>query len=175
MLKILSRLKFRYLQPKAKAEYLKKNGIVKMGENCEIYNNVSFGSEPYLIRLGNKVRITAGVKFVTHDGGLWVVRNLGWSPNADKMDKIIVGDNVFVGFNAIIMPGVTIGSNVVIGSGSVVSKDVPDNTVVAGVPAKEICSIEDYYNKNQHRLYETKAMSYQEKKDYYLSKFELNN
>ncbi|MGG0219228.1 acyltransferase [Bacillus mycoides] len=146
-----------------------------MGNDCEIYNNVSFGSEPYLIKLGNKVRITAGVRFVTHDGGLWVIRNLGWSPDADKMDKIIVGDNVFIGFNSIIMPGVTIGSNVVIGAGSVVSKDVPDDTIVAGVPAKKICTIGEYYEKNEHRLYDTKHMSYDEKKVYYLNKFDLNN
>ncbi|MDA2519256.1 acyltransferase [Bacillus cereus] len=172
---LLGKIKSRFLNPKKRAEYLKSNGILKIGTGCEIYNNVSFGSEPYLVQLGDKVRITAGVRFVTHDGGLWVIRNLGWSPNADKMDKIIVGDNVFIGFNSIIMPGVTIGSNVVIGAGSVVSKDVPDNTIVAGVPAKKICTIDEYYEKNEHRLYDTKHMSYDEKKVYYLNKFDLNN
>ncbi|EOV9526573.1 acyltransferase [Bacillus cytotoxicus] len=173
MLRLITRLRTRLLTPEKRAEYFRKTGIVKMGTGCEIYNNVSFGSEPYLVQMGDKVRITAGVRFVTHDGGLWVIRNLGWSPNADKMGPIIIGDNVFIGWNTIVMPGITIGSNVVIGAGSIVSKDVPDNTVVAGIPAKVICSIEEYYNKNLHRLDETKNMSFEQKKKYYLSKFNL--
>lgn len=175
MLNIYKKLKIRFLQPRERADFLRKNDLVKMGENCEIFNDVSFGSEPYLVQLGNQVKITAGVRFVTHDGGMWVIRNLGWNENADKMDKIIVGDNVFIGINAIIMPGVTIGSNVIIGGGSVVSKNVPDNTIVAGVPAREICTIEEFYNKNQHRIYDTKQMSYDEKKKFYLSKVMLDN
>lgn len=175
MLNIYKKLKIRFLQPKERANFIRKNDLVKMGENCEIFNDVSFGSEPYLVQLGNQVKITAGVRFVTHDGGMWVIRNMGWNENADKMDKIIVGDNVFIGINAIIMPGVTIGSNVVIGGGSVVSKNVPDNTIVAGVPAREICTIEEFYNKNQHRIYNTKQMPYDEKKKFYLSKLMLDN
>lgn len=174
MKNIILKFKIRYSNPKTRAKYLKQKGIVDIGEGCEIFNGVSFGSEPYLVKLGNKVRIASGVRFVTHDGGLWVIRNMGWSPNADKMGTITIGDNVFIGFNAIVMPGVSIGSNVVIGAGSVVSKNIPDNTVVAGVPAKEICSIEEYYNKNKHRLYETKHLSYEEKRNYFLNEFNLN-
>lgn len=172
---LLGRVKSRFLNPEKRAEFLRSNSIVKIGTGCEIYNNVSFGSEPYLVQLGNKVRVTAGVRFVTHDGGMWVIRNLGWNQNADRMGAIVVGDNVFIGWNTIVMPGVKIGSNVVIGAGSIISKDIPDNTVVAGIPAKTICSIEDYYNKNIHRLDETKHMPFEEKKRYYLNKFNLSN
>lgn len=49
---------------------------------------------------------------------------------------VVIGHNVWIGGNAIINPGVTIGNNVVIGSGSVVTRDVPDNVLVAGVPAR---------------------------------------
>lgn len=54
------------------------------------------------------------------------------------------GDNVFVGTGAKIFYGVNVGSNVIIGAGSMVIKDVPDNSVVRGVPAKKICSFDDY-------------------------------
>lgn len=161
------------VSPIERAEYLRKNNILSIGEGCEIYEKVSFGSEPYLIKLGNKVRVTFGTRFITHDGGMWVIRNLGWSPNADKMGTIEVGDNVMIGQNAIIMPGVKIGSNVIIGSGSIVTKNIPDNSVAAGIPSRVISSIEDYYNKNLDKIDETKQMGYEEKKEYFLRKFNL--
>lgn len=156
-----------------RAEYVKQNNLVTIGEGCEIYSNVNFGSEPYLIKLGNKVRITAGTKFITHDGGMWVIRNLGWNKNADYVKPIIIGDNVMIGINSIIMPGVTIGSNVVIGAGSIVTRDIPDNSVAVGSPARVICSIDEYYSKNKDNIYETKQMNYDEKREYYLKKFNL--
>ena len=58
---------------KNKYKKLREMGI-KLGENCEIYDNVSWGSEPYMISIGNHVRITNGVRFITHDGGVWVLR-----------------------------------------------------------------------------------------------------
>lgn len=68
---IVSRLKKR----KSMVQYLRDLGV-KIGENCEIYSSASFGSEPYLIKIGNHVRINTGVKFVTHDGGVWVLRGI---------------------------------------------------------------------------------------------------
>lgn len=65
---------------------------------------------------------------------------------------IEIGDNVFVGLNAIIMPGVHIGNNSIIGAGSVVTKNVRDDVVVAGNPAKEICSITKFIEKHRKRL-----------------------
>lgn len=109
---------------------------------------MEFGSEPYLIELGDNVRITNGVRFVTHDGGLWVLRNLGKIDiSVGKFGKIKVGSNTHIGWNAIIMPGVTIGSNCIIGCGAVVTKDIPDNSVAVGVPARVIETIDEYYEK----------------------------
>jgi len=62
-----------------------------------------FGSEPYLVRLGDHVSITAGVKFISHDGGVWVFRDR--FPELDVFGPITVGSNVFIGINALIMPG----------------------------------------------------------------------
>lgn len=158
---------------KERAEHYKNNGFLNMGTGCEIYENVSFGSEPYLIKLGDKVRIAAGARFITHDGGMWVIRNLGLNKNADKMGAIKIGNNVFIGQNVIVMPGVTIGDNVVVGIGSLVTKDIPDNTVVAGSPAKVFYSIEEYYQKNLNKINSTKQMNRQEKKTFYLKKFNV--
>ena len=67
--------------------------------------------------------------------------------------SITIGDNVWIGGNACIMPGVTIGNNVVIGAGSVVTKDIPDNVIVAGNPCKIIRTIteedRDYYYRDR--------------------------
>ena len=151
---------------------LSKQGM-HIGVNCEINKNVNIITEPYLITLGNNVRITSGVKFITHDGGLYVARNyIGGGvekicPNiklADKFGKITVGNNVHIGVDAIIMPGVTIGNNVVIGAGAVVTKDIPDNMVAVGVPAKPIETIEKYVEKNIDKFVYTKNLSYNEKK-----------
>ncbi len=54
---------------------------------------------------------------------------------------VIIGDDVWIGANAVILPGVTIGKHCVVAAGAVVTKDVPDNTIVGGVPAKEIKKI----------------------------------
>ncbi len=120
--------------------YAKSIGVV-IGENCTIaiYN---WGSEPYLIKLGNHVHITTNVQFINHDGGVWVFREE--IPDFDVFGKIVVDDNTYIGNNAVIMPGVHIGKNCVVGANSVVTKSIPDNIVVAGVPAKYICSTEDY-------------------------------
>lgn len=146
--------------------YLRKIGVT-IGDDCVVEKTADFGTEPYLIKIGNKVRITKGVRFITHDGGLWVLRNMGLiDSRADKIGVIIIGDNVNIGWNAMIMPGVSIGNNVVIGCGAIVTKDVPNNSVVAGVPAKIIESIEEYCEKNIENILLTKGMSYIEKKEY---------
>ncbi len=147
----------------------KRNGG-KIGKGCEIYSTVEFGSEPYLIEIGNNVRITDSVKFVTHDGGLWVLRNLYEKMNAaDKFGKIIIEDNVHIGWNTIIMPGVIIGKNSVIGCGSVITKNIPANSVAVGVPAKVIESIDEYYKKNVEKIVDTKFLSPKEKKHFLLN------
>jgi len=94
---------------KTRSEILRKMGV-RVGEGADIAPQVSFGSEPYLIKLGNKVRISHGVEFVTHDGGAWVVRHYNPSfYNVDIMGPIEVGNNVHIGVGSVIMPGVHIG------------------------------------------------------------------
>ncbi|MDX9847989.1 MAG: acyltransferase [Tenuifilaceae bacterium] len=115
---------------------------VTFGVNVRILHYPRFGSEPYLITIGNNVTITRGVCFVNHDGGAAIFRNQ--YPNLNVYGRITVGDNVFIGINTIILPNVKIGNNVVIGAGSLVNKSIPDNVVAAGVPARIIKSIDEY-------------------------------
>lgn len=155
-----------------KEKFIREGG--RIGVDCEVFPDVEFGSEPYLITIGNHVRIANGVRFMTHDGGAWVLRNLGLE-NADIFGTIEVGDNVHIGWNAIIMPNVSIGSNVVIGAGAVVTKNIPDNSVAVGVPAKVIESIDEYYMKAQSKSVPTKSLSYAAKKDYLMKKYGKGN
>lgn len=151
------------------AEFISGGGII--GSGCSVERDVVFGSEPYLISIGNNVRITFGVKFATHDGGMWTLRKCGLLENADVFGKIVVGDNTNIGWNAIILPGVKIGKNCVIGAGAVVTKDVPDNSVVAGCPAKVIETIDEYYEKAKGKCDFTKNMSWIDKKTYLMNKY----
>lgn len=119
---------------------------VNFGKNIRFTaKDTSFGGEPFLIEIGNNVTITQGVKFQTHDGGTGVLRKK--YPGLNIFGKIKISDNVFIGEDVMIMYGVTIGNNVVIGARSVITKDIPDNVVVCGTPAKVIRSIEEYEAK----------------------------
>lgn len=158
---------------KSKIEkYMLKHKGVKIGKGVNIGKNVNFGSEPYLIEIGDNVRISSNVNFITHDGGLWTLRKMKLLENADFFGKIVVGENVNIGMNATIMPGVKIGKNSIIGFGSVVTKDVEENTVVAGVPAKKIETIEEYYIKKKDVCDYTKNLSKKDKKKYLLKKYD---
>lgn len=155
-----------------------------IGEECEIYQNASFGSEPYLIEIGNKVRINRGVEFVTHDGGVWVLRNLDFEKNnfkinidrlneADLFGRIKIGNNVHIGTNAIIMPNVEIGNNSIIGCGAIVTRSIPDNSIAVGIPARVIESVQEYYEKNKENLDFTKKLSTNDKKKYLKNKYKI--
>ena len=104
-----------------------------------------FGSEPWLISLGDNVYVTAGVQFITHDGGTLILRKE--DPDLEWTAPISVGNDVYFGVRALILPGVTIGNRCIIAAGSVVTQDVPDNSVVAGVPARRISSVDEYQEK----------------------------
>lgn len=93
------------------------------------------------------MHITEGVRFITHDGGTLLFRDR--VPDLEITKPIIVGNNVYIGNNVIILPGVTIGNNVIIGAGVVVSKSIPDNSVAVGNPARVIKTADEYFGKIQ--------------------------
>ena len=150
-----------------KRRYLISKGA-RIGENTEIIGNVyNFGSEPYLIEVGKNCLISSNVSFMTHDGGINVLNNLNYfEERMDKLAPIKVGDNVFIGARAVIMPGVTIGNNCIIGLGSIVTKDVEDNSVVCGIPAKKIKTIDEYYEGVKDKIYPTYGLSSSQKREF---------
>lgn len=124
-------------------KYAKFLGVT-IGEGSRLVDNPSWGSEPYLITIGNHVLISSGVSFNTHDGATWLFRESGIFAGTVKYGKIKVGNNCFIGTRSIILPNVVIGDNSIIAAGSVVASNVPDGEVWGGVPARFIKKTEDY-------------------------------
>jgi acetyltransferase-like isoleucine patch superfamily enzyme len=138
---------------------------VSVGERCRLTINAgTFGSEPYLVRLGDHVTVTAGVRFITHDGGVWVFREQ--HPDIDVVAPISVGNNVFIGVNSIILAGVTIGDDCVVGAGSVVTRDIPAGSVAAGVPARVLRSRDEYWRSTAAKALYIRGMDAAEKRAY---------
>jgi len=129
---------------------------VKVGDNSKIMTK-SFGTEPCLITIGSNCEITSGVNFVTHDGGVWGVRNLyDKYKYIDIIKPIKLNNNIYIGNNSILLPGVEIESDVIIGAGSIVTKSILESGVYAGIPCKFICSIGEYTEKNEKYISNTK-------------------
>lgn len=120
---------------------------LKLGRDVRVIGRPDFGSEPYLIEIGDHVTISGNVTFITHDGATWVFRHLPSYLGLQRFGRIVVGDNCFIGAGAVIMPEVHIGANSVVGAGAVVTRSVPANSVVAGVPARRICSYQEYVER----------------------------
>ena len=111
---------------------------------------------PCMLEIGENVQITAGVTILTH-GFDWAVLKGCYGEVLGSRGKVTIGNNVFVGTNTTILKGVTIGNNVIVAACSVVTKDIPDNCVVAGSPAKVIMSLDEYYEKRKAAQYEEAA------------------
>lgn len=147
-----------------KAAYLRHLGV-RIGEGCDLLNGIKdFGSEPWLIELGQRVTLAHGVVLITHDGASRLFRQSipGSSRWGNRFGMIRIHDNSFVGVNTIILPDVQIGPNSIVGAGSVVTKDVPPQTVVAGVPARPICSLATYVERYQQKMIPLSATTSQE-------------
>ena len=91
--------------------------------------------------------VSAGVRFITHDASFVVLNRLGKGRFPEEVGCIEVMDNVYIGYNATIMPNVKIGENVIIGAGALVSKDLEPNGIYVGIPARKICSFDDYVER----------------------------
>lgn len=138
---------YKYLLRKYKPLKFAELSGVNFHGGVHIYGKVDWSTEPWIISLGDNVHITDGVKFITHDGGTLLFRNR--VPDLEITKPIEVGSNVYIGNNVIILPGVHIGDNVIIGAGAVVTKDIPDESVAVGVPARVIKTFDEYFEKIQ--------------------------
>lgn len=143
-----------------KIAYLRHLGM-RIGNNCLILTKInSLGSEPWLIEIGNHVKISVAVALITHDGSSRVFRNRFPEMNdvyGNRFGTIRILDNCVIGYGAIILPGVTIGPNSVVGAGSVVTKDIPPCVIAAGNPARNLCSLDDYIAGYQAKMLPLKA------------------
>ena len=131
------------------AQYLKRRGgFHSMGENCHILPTTNF-TDPAYVRLGNNVHFSNSA-VIGHDGSIAML-NKAYGVKLEAVGKIDIRDNVFIGYQAIILPGVTIGPDAIVAAGSVVTKDVAPGDIVAGVPARPIGKVRDLVQKLQAR------------------------
>lgn len=127
------------------AEYVcRHGGLYSVGQGCSILPSVVFG-DPYLTRLGNNVHFST-CALIGHDGSTAMLYH-AYGVKVDSVGKIDIRDNVFIGYQAIIMPNVTIGPNAIVAAGSVVTKDVAEGDIVAGVPARPIGRVSELVEK----------------------------
>lgn len=120
---------------------------LKVGKNFNRLNSVILDpSHCWLIEIGDNVTMAPRVHVLCHDASTKQFLNY------TKIGRVTIGNNVFIGAESVILPGVTIGNNVIVGANSTVTHDIPGNTVVAGTPAKLICTLDDYLNKEKERM-----------------------
>lgn len=130
--------------PTQAVAYYRNKGVI-IGNNVKLYNVKMDARRPYLITIGNNVILT-NCRLLTHDASMFLA--LGYT----KIGRITIGDNVFVGVDCVILPNIRIGNNVVVGAGSVVSKDIPDDSVAVGNPLRIISSYSEFIAKHKDRL-----------------------
>lgn len=142
-------------------DILKSQGI-EIGDGTVFYDPNSMcidRSLPFLLSIGKNCKITRGFSVLVHDYSVSVL--IGERHKVlETTGKVTIGDNVFIGVNATVLPKTSIGNNVIIGAGSVVKGVIPSNVVIAGNPAKIICSIDEYAKKIEHHFLENAFLFY---------------
>ena len=162
LIKKISFYYWRYI--KSSEAYARHLGVT-IGKNCFIGTR-GWSKEPYLVRIGNNVQITRNVSIHTHGGGNSIRKD---HPDFDAFGKVVIEDWVYIGAYSQIMPGVTIGEGALVAAGSIVTKSVAPHTVVAGNPARYICTTDEYYERNKKYNVRTKGMGHEKKKQILLS------
>ena len=120
---------------------------LKVGANFKRLNQVIIDdSHTWLIELGDDVTLAPRVHILAHDAS--TKTHLGYT----KIGRVTIGNRVFIGAESVILPGVTIGDDVIIGANSTVTHDIPAGSVAVGSPARVICTIEEYLNKERERM-----------------------
>jgi maltose O-acetyltransferase len=149
IMKLLQKIngKYKRFYYKLKLTNLIANGLT-LGKNVTIMPHVSIDpSYPYLISIGNNCSLSNGVVIIAHDAATFKFTN-GYT----RLGKVDIKDNCYIGTNVIILPGVTIGPNVLIAAGSVVNKNIPPNSCVAGVPARFYYKFDDFIKNRKEQI-----------------------
>lgn len=120
---------------------------LRVGKNFHrLHGTILDPSHCWLITIGDNVTMAPRVHILAHDAS--TCHHLGYA----RIGRVDIGDNVFIGADTVVLPGVKIGNNSVIGANSTITKDIPENVVAAGNPAKVICSIDEYVARNKSRM-----------------------
>ena len=130
-----------------------RDGGADIGKKVVIYTPDTVDiddSRPYLLSIGDYTKITRGTVILTHDYSLSVLRRV-YGEWIGEGAHTKIGKNCFIGANSIILMGAQLGDNVIVGAGSVVHGIIPDNVVIAGNPAKIICTLDEYHRKRTER------------------------
>ena len=133
---------YKHLAPE---KYARKIGV-RIGKNCRIGNS-NWGSEPYLISIGDHVTLSSNVTFLTHDGATWVFREKTEYKGVNKFGAIVISDNCFIGWGVTLLPGIRIGSDSIVGVGALVTKSIRSGEVWGGVPAHFLMTTAEYAEK----------------------------
>lgn len=140
-------------------KHLRKKGV-KIGNNVLFKNTKKTDidlSTPLLIEIGDNVFFNRDFTLLTHDAVARVFREKYNDFSANSIGRVKIGNNVSFARNVTVLKGVTIGDNVFVAHSSLVTKDIPPNCIAAGIPAKVICSLDDYYERyKKNRLQEIK-------------------
>lgn len=131
--------------------YLKNHGIV-IGEDVTFYGNLKQVSidrtRPSLVKIGDHVKIVAPFALITH-GFEWTVFREKYRTIIGSAGRIVIGNNVYFGRDCCVLKGTSIGNNVIVGAKSLINKDIPSDCVAAGIPAKKIMGLEEYFEKRK--------------------------
>lgn len=135
---------------RARGEYTTEKLIkmgLKVGKNFKRLNGVILDpGHCWLLEIGDNVTMAPRVHILCHDAS--TKTHLGYT----KIGRVTIEDNVFIGASTVVLPDVTIGKNSIIGANSVVTKDVPEGVVMAGNPARVICTTEEYLAKQKAKM-----------------------
>lgn len=136
---------------KALKRLLRNDTVAKaVNKNGSYSNSLVDTLVPEFVEIGANFISAPGSIILGHDASLLLFTK------KYRIQKTIIGNNVFLGANSVVLPGVIIGDNVIVGAGSVVTKNIASNSVVAGNPARVMCSVVDYCKKCEEKglLYE---------------------
>jgi acetyltransferase-like isoleucine patch superfamily enzyme len=148
--KILKKIYFKIghylnlIEVQEKPVKIEKKVLYKIGK-VNMHNAYVDDLIPQAVTIGENFVASLNSMIIAHDASLYN------HIKKHRVEKIIIGDNVFLGAGAIILPGVTVGDGAIIGAGSIVTKDIQPYTVVAGNPAKYMCTVNEYVKKCEER------------------------
>lgn len=120
---------------------------LKVGKNVRFVEVPEFGTEPFLIEIGDETTFSNNIRLINHDGGQNALHFFEKYKDVRTFGRIKIGRQCLIGADSIIMPGIEIGDNCILGAGSILTTSMPKGSVFAGVPAKFICTIEEYGDK----------------------------